>query len=145
MLGTPNIVGLPPFSKAVHNGNGHRRHHPREHMRGDVCCAALRAVAAATRYRDPQNAYSLADCALMHGTGVRYLRAAIALLKHDDPALIDAVVHGRINILAAAKPIEAEMRLVAAFQAASPQVRIAAGLKVGPGVIWDSMISPSLT
>jgi hypothetical protein len=134
------------LSKLVHNGgngNGHR-HHPHEHKRNGVCLAALRAFTAAQLYLAPENTFDLAECALRCGSGVVYVRAAIVLLEHDDPTLIDAVVHGRINILAAAKPIAAEMRLVAAFTAASPKARAAAGARIGSAAVWDSLIVPTI-
>lgn len=125
------------------NGNGHR-HHPHEHKRNGVCLAALRAFTAAQLYLAPENTFGLTECALRCGSSVAYIRAAIVLLEHADPALIDAVVHGRINILTAAKPIAAEMRLVAAFTAAPPKARAAAGARIGSALLWDDMITPSL-
>jgi hypothetical protein len=125
------------------NGNGHR-HHPYEHKRNGVCLAALRAFTAAQLYLAPENTFGLAECALRCGSGVAYVRAAIVLLEHADLALIDAVVYGRINILVAAKPIAAETKLIAAFTAASPKARAAAGAKLGPGVIWDTMVVPTI-
>jgi hypothetical protein len=147
MLGTPNIVDLSALCKTGSNGrNGNgRRHHPHELMRDGLCRAAARAFAAAELYRAPGNAFTLAECVLRHGSSVAYIRAAVALLEHNDPALIDAVVHGRINILVAAKPIMAEMKLIDAFASASPRARAAAGAKIGSGRLWDDMISPSLT
>jgi hypothetical protein len=147
MLGTPNIVARPPFSKAGsngRNGNGHR-HHPHEYMRDGTCRAAVRAFTAASMYRAPGNQCSLADCALMCGSCVAYIRAALVLLEHDDPVLIEQVMRGRINILAAAKEIKAEMKLVAAFRSASPAARAAAGARIGSGVLWDTMVEPAIS
>jgi hypothetical protein len=146
MLGTPNVVGLPAFCKAGNNGrngNGHR-HHPHEYMRDGICRAAARAFAGAQQYCAPDNAFTLAQCALRHGSSVSYIRAAAALIEHADPVLIDAVVHGRINILVAAKPIMAEMKLVSAFAAAPLKARAAAGVRIGSALLWDDMISPAL-
>jgi hypothetical protein len=135
------------LSKSVRNGNGHgndRRHHPHERMRDGTCRAAVRAFTAALLYRAPGSKLSLADCALMCNSCVRYIRAALLLLEHDNPALIEQVMHGKINILVAAKPIEAETKLIAAFTAAPPKARAAAGVKLGSGCVRDSMIVPAI-
>jgi hypothetical protein len=136
------------FGKPVRNGNGgngHHRHHAREHMRGGRRCAVMRSITAAELYLAPGNAFDLAECALRCGTGVRYVRAAIALLKHGDAGLLNAVIHGQVGILVAAKPIKAEMRLVAAFQAAPPRARAAAGARIGVGLVWDGMVVPAIS
>ena len=136
------------LSKPVRNGNGHgndRRRHPHERMRDGTCRAAVRAFTAALLYRAPGSKLSLADCALMCNSCVRYIRAALLLLEHDNPALIEQVMHGKINILVAAKPIEAETKLISAFEKAPPKARAAAGVRLGPGVVWDTMVVPSIS
>ena len=135
------------LSKPVRNGNGHgdRRHHPHERMRDGTCRAAVRAFTAALLYRAPGSKLSLADCALMCNSCVAYIRAALVLLEHDNPALIEQVMHGKINILVAAKPIEAETKLISAFEKAPPKARAAAGVRLGPGVVWDTMVVPSIS
>ena len=162
-MGNPNIVGLSPFGKAVRNGNGHgngRRHSPREYTRNGICLAALRAITAAQLYRDPQNAYTLAECALRCGSCVVYVRAAIVLLEHADSKLIDMVVYGRQHILEAAKSVEALVKLTVAYKAVAPKQalrfcasvglldlstaakRTEAASKLGVNTVWDDMVAP---
>jgi hypothetical protein len=137
------ISGMPDHSRSARNGNGNsRRHSPREHLRNGMCLAALRGFTAAKLYRAPENELTLGEAALRCGSCLHYVQAALVLFEHADPALIDRVIRGKVNILTAAESVKAEVKLTAAFRAASPQVRIAAAAKIGVDVLWDGMIEP---
>jgi hypothetical protein len=132
---------MPDHSRSARNGNGHR-HHARERFRDGVCLAALRAITGAQLYRAPDYVLTLRESALSCGSGVRYVQAAVTLLEHADPKLIDRVVSGKVNILVAAESVKAEVRLTAALRAASPEVRVAVASRVGVDNLWDTMIAP---
>jgi hypothetical protein len=159
----PILSGIPGFCKPVRNGNGigngHRRS-PREYNRNGVCLAALRAITAAQLYRDPQNAFTLAECALRCGSCVVYVRAAFVLLEHADHRLIDMVVRGKRHILEAARSVEALVKLTNAYKAVAPEQakrfcadaglvdlsttakRTEAASKLGVDLVWDDMVAP---
>jgi hypothetical protein len=59
--------------------------------------------------------------------------------------LIEQALYGKLNFLAAAKAVAAEAKLVAAFKAASPAARAAAGVRIGPAVLWDAMVEPAIS
>jgi hypothetical protein len=138
------LAGIPDLSRSVRNGNGHR-HSPREHLRNGVCLAALRSFTGAQLYRAPDNAFTLGECALRCGSCVAYVRAALVLLQHADPKLIDIVMRGRRSILDAAASVEAEVRLTAALMAASPRARVAAARRLGVDTVWDDMVEPLIS
>jgi hypothetical protein len=143
--------------------HGQHRHSPREHFRGNVCVAALRAFTGAELHRDDELDLTLREAAMRCGSNIRYVRAAIILLEHGDQNLIDQVLHGERNILAAAASVAVVVKLVTAFKAATSEnlasfsaitgmadlstsaKRTAAASKIGPAVVWDDMISPLLS
>jgi hypothetical protein len=91
---------------------------------------------------------------------VHYVQAATVLLEHGDQNLIDRVLRGRCSILAAAASVEALVKLLTAFKAASPETlakfytitgtadlstaakRTEAASKFGPEIVWEEMIVP---
>jgi len=157
-----HMARLPALNRAGPR-NGQQRHSPREHFRGNVCVAALRAFTAAELHRDDELGLTLREAAMRCGSNVRYVRAAIILLNHGDQNLIGRVLHGECPILIAAASIAPLVKLLGAFKTASPgtqaifsdvtglvdlsstAARTAAASKIGSAVIWDDMISPLLS
>jgi hypothetical protein len=97
------------------------------------------------------------------GSNIRYVRAAIILLKHGDQNLINQVLLGECSILVAAASVAPLVKLLDAYKAASPgtqmifsditgladlsstAARTAAASKLGSAVVWDDMINPLLS
>jgi hypothetical protein len=108
---------------------------------------------------------TLHQSAISVGSNVRYIMAAVLLIKANDTRLIDAVVHGNISILAAARLVKPQVKAIEAINAASPVNKAAiynstgltdelfrllvdsssakrtdAAARLGVGKVWDEMV-----
>jgi hypothetical protein len=157
------MANLPAIIKADSNG---RRRSSRCHFRNGMCCAAVRAIAAAESYLQ-QEFMTLEGAAIRHGSSVAYVRAAVILLKSENQQLIDQVLRGELLILEAAKLMVQFVKLVAAHRAATPanlndfftatgctadlakhlvgslpEERTRAARVLGAELTWDQMVAP---
>jgi hypothetical protein len=89
------------------------------------------ALAAARHYRDHE--VTQAQAARAHGSCVTYLRAALVVIQANDPQLLDAVLHGRASLLAAAELVGPKVRAIEALRAADPASRRAVFAALGYG------------
>jgi hypothetical protein len=143
--------------------NGQQRQSPRQQFRKGICTAALRAFTAGELYRDQQFQLTLAEAALRVGSNIAYVRAAIILLEHGDPVLINRVLYGKCNILEAAASVAVVVKLVTAFKLATSEnlatfsaisgmadlstsaKRTAAANRLGTETVWNDMIAPLMS
>src|SRR5262245_57085952 len=149
------MAAMPGFFKSVlHAG----RRSPHQHFRDGVCRAALRAFTAAEYRREHES--TLVDASARHGSCVAYVAAADTLIEHGDQILINRVLRGGCSILAAAATVEGLVKLVNAFETATPETRAKffaatgtadlsttakrteAASKLGPETVWEEMIVP---
>jgi hypothetical protein len=117
-----------------------RRQSARGHFRNGQRAAVVRAVTAARLYLSGAEP-TLASAAVACGSGVVYVRAAIAVLRREQPALLADVLTGRTSLLRAAKPRKPETLAEHFARAPREEWREAARL-IGPGRIWDEMLVP---
>jgi hypothetical protein len=114
-----------------------------------------------------QGKITLAQAAISVGSNVRYIMAAVLLIKSHDMRLINDAVHGNIPILVAAKLVKPQVLVVEALKTASPAnlaaiydathftnelskllvdtppaERTEAAAKLGADIVWDQMVSP---
>jgi hypothetical protein len=75
-------------------------------------------------------------------SNVTYVRAAVTLLRAQDAALTDRVNDGDVRLLDAAASVRRRVKLVEAFRDAAPDDLAAFARTIGPGVLFDSAISP---
>lgn len=103
------------------------------------------------------------------GSCIRYVEAAITLIKSDDRPLMDAVMRGDISILAAAEAVEPFVMMLDGFKKSSPKnrddffaatgctndlgqhlvasslaERTRAAARLGTAQVWDTMLNPLL-
>ena len=119
--------------------------HPR--IRDGVNAASLKAFTAAKFYLNKianDESVTLKWAALSHGTNINYVRAAITVLEVGDQRLIKIVLCGDESILAVAKALGPQLKLVKAMADASPAAWTAAARTYGPNQIWDRMVAPLL-
>jgi hypothetical protein len=105
--------------------------------------AVLRALTGARLYGNGST-ISLADAAESVGSNVRYVRAAVTILKAENPNLIWEVLWGPGNLLATAAKVRKRADLVAAYRKASPDDRKVFGWTVGPATVFDEVVVPAL-
>jgi hypothetical protein len=91
------------------------------------------ALAAARFYLDQTPKVTQAEAARAHGSCVTYLQAALVVIQANDAKLLDAVLHGRASLLAAAELMGPRVRAIEAFQAADPASRRAVLTALGYG------------
>jgi hypothetical protein len=119
-----------------------RKRKHQKNQRGERL-AVIRALTGARLYRDGK-ADTLAEAAEKVGSCVAYVRAAITLYEADDINLLIAVRLGCVSLLVAAAKARRRIKLIDAYEQASPDDRKALGEMVGVGVIWDETIAPTL-
>ena len=158
----PQMASSTADRKAEFNGNGKRKRKPRINKDG-VCLAAKRSLAAAQAYLEGRFS-TLRGAAEAHGACIRYVEAGVTLLKYQgmsgDPSLTNEVVHSHRSMLEAVAWVEKLVRLVDAYDQApavtkanfhlitgtadlsTPEKCLEYGRKVGPGRVWDTMVSP---
>jgi hypothetical protein len=145
--------------RRAHRSRRRQRFHDGQHL------AVLRAFLAARAYAAGWFT-TLVAAAVFAGSNVHYVRAALALLQNGDEALIDHVRRGNVSILAAAKQVQPQVKLIEAYKKATPanreafypvadlgehilyssaEKRAAAGRVVGVDLIWDGLINPVIT
>jgi hypothetical protein len=108
-------------------------------MRHGVCAAALRAITAARLYASgtiPNLIRAAESC----GSNVRYIRAAIVLLRSEDFVLLDRVLRGHVPLLAAASQVQRFVDLVAAYQAADVKDHVDSFRVLGPERVFDEAV-----
>jgi hypothetical protein len=127
------------------SGNGHK-HRIRTHIYKGQCRAAVQAVTAARAYLGGLPwAPTIAVAALYHGSTPNYVVAAIVILRSKDEHALNLVLQGRWALLEAAAKLKPRVRLIEAFDHASPADRAALGRMRSVTAIWDEVIMPALT
>ena len=139
-----------------------RKHKPRINNDG-ICLAAKRGMRAARAYL-AGTFDTLKEAAEAHGTCVPYVESGIILVKFErltgDWSLTWEVVHGWRSMLEAAEQAQTLVRLLDALELApsatkdafftitgtadlsTPEKCLEYGKKIGPGRVWDLMVSP---
>jgi hypothetical protein len=113
----------------------------------------VRACTGARLYLDKQVS-SLVAAAEACGSNINYVRAAIALLKADDPSLLNLAMVGWISLTGAADH-QARLRhktarmtvdeVVETWRAWTPEQRAEFGRGAGVAEVWDHAIAPVIT
>ena len=135
-----DVVTSSSISPEIRKPHRVRRQFLRDGRRG----AVIRALTAASIER---TAYPLLPGVEAHeatGSNRRYLWAATILLKAEDPTLIQAVLEGRVGLIAAAKQLQRAANVVAAIRKASPEDLEFAGRTLGAELVFNRMVSPAL-
>jgi hypothetical protein len=132
--------------EASHNGNGaarqvrRRRWSARQHfLRDGQRAAVLRAITAARGYLDgtfPTLCVAAQSC----GTNPTYVRAAITLLRAEDPLLLHRVLRGWYPLVKTAAQIEPRVKLVRAYHSASDEDRVAWARAEGAERVFDVLV-----
>jgi hypothetical protein len=137
--------------KHLGNGTRRRRQSARRHFRNGHRAAVVRATTAARLYLDGQ-APSLVAAAEACGSNINYIRAAVTLLKADDPSLLNSAMAGWVSLSGA---VDQERRRVKAarvtfaeavetWRAWTPEQRAAFGRGAGVANLWDDAIVPTI-
>ena len=105
--------------------------------------AALRALTAASLRLNGAFS-SQAQAAAACGSGVVYVRAAVAILRSEDASVRDEVLTGQLPLLAAAALVEKRAAIVAAYRQATAADRIAFAKAIGPTVLFDNDLVPAM-
>jgi hypothetical protein len=107
--------------------------------------AARRAFMGANLHLGvPVAPLTLNEAAAAVASTPQYVAAATIVLQGDDPNLITRVLRGDVSLPNAANQVRARVKLIAAFQNASPDDRIALGKAVGVDRVFDDSIAPLL-
>jgi hypothetical protein len=105
----------------------------------------IQALNAACMLRDHTlGVETVTAASALCGVNHRYTVAAITVLAAGDKALVDDVLAGRIHLLTAADQVKNRARLIAAYQAASPEDRLALARAIGVDKLFDTAIAPLL-
>ena len=86
---------------------------------------------------------TLASAAECVGSNVQYIKAAIVLLKAEDPALLSRALRGHVPLLAAAKQARCLVELIAAYRSAGDPDRIAFARACGIERIFETLVAAS--
>jgi hypothetical protein len=111
----------------------------RRHMRHGVRAAALRAITAARLYLSGQIP-NLAKAAESCGSNVKYVCAAIILLRSENSVLLDRVLRGDVAIQVAARQVRRLVDLVAAYRAADVNYHVASFRTLGTDRVFDELV-----
>lgn len=87
---------------------------------------------------------TLAMAAESCGSTVAYITSAITVLKTEDPALMTAVLDGRVKLYAAAQAMKPLANLLSAYRNTDSSDRFAFTQAVGTAEVWDRLIMPAL-
>jgi hypothetical protein len=129
-------------SPAAVNG---KRHRVRSQIHDGQRRAALQAITAARAYLDKLPwAPTIADAARCHGSTTSYVVAAIAILRSNDEHALQLVLCGARSLLETAARLKPRVKLIDAFNRATPSDRLALGQAVGVDKVWDAVIAPAL-
>jgi hypothetical protein len=130
--------------KPISGRNPRKRHRSsRRQFRNGQRAAVIRALAAARLYAsDP--ICSLMGAATSCGSNVPYIRAAITLVKSEQPGTLRAALSGDVSLLQAAAQITCVADLVAAYRRAGASDRILFGRTIGPEAVFSTIVEPAL-
>ena len=104
---------------------------------------AVRAFTAARLYLNDDAVPTLAAAAESCGSNVAYVRAAITLVKTDNPALVSDVLAGQVPILQAAAQVRPVVDLVTAYREAKDPDRVAFARACGAEAIFNVLVAAS--
>ena len=123
-----------------------RRRQPRQRRyRNGQRAAVARAIAGAKLLLGlPVRVTSQDEAAATVGVAVRYVTAAAAVLKAENPELLDAVLTGRVPLPVAGKEARKRGDLIEAYRKAAPTDRIVLARAIGPTKLWDEAVAPTL-
>jgi hypothetical protein len=85
---------------------------------------------------------TLAAAAIACGSNVRYVSAAVTLLRSENSALLSRALCGTMPLLAVASEAKRVASLVSAYRAASADDLAAFTRIIGPANVWDNTIAP---
>jgi hypothetical protein len=127
-------------------GSGPRHKYPKRgrRFRFGIRTAAARAFAGAHHYLNAAGDLSLELAALMTGSSVAYVKAAITIIQSEDHELADRVLIGEAPVLATARALTRRAKLMDGFRQAAPEDLAAFGRTVGAGTIFDGIVIPAL-
>jgi hypothetical protein len=108
-------------------------------MRYGVRAAALRAITAA-RLHLSGAIPNLLKAAESCGSNVKYVCAAIILLRSENSVLLDRVLRGHVSILAAASQVRRLVELIAAYRATNEKDHITFARAAGPDRLFEEIV-----
>jgi hypothetical protein len=129
-----------------------RRASSRRHFRNGQRAAVVRATTGARLYLEKQ-VPTLAVAAEACGSNVHYIRAAVDLLKADDPSPLNLAMAGWVSLTGAADQERRRLKAprvsvdeaVASWRVWTPAQRAEFGRGAGISEIWDCAISPVIS
>lgn len=127
-------------SRAPGRSRQYRSSHRR--FRNGQCAAVLRAVTGGRLYLN-KAVPTLASAAECVGSNVQYIKAAIVLLKAEDPTLLSRALRGHVPLLAAAEQARCLVELIAAYRNARDQDRVAFARVCGIERIFETLVAAS--
>jgi hypothetical protein len=133
-------LSKPVRSNGGDNGKPHRRRHAR--FRNGCRLAALRGYAGAKLVLD--KGVDPVEAAVMTGSCPGYVCALAAVLKNGDATLLNAVLEGRVPVMAAAAQVRALAKLLTAYMTASATTKVAFGSIVGTDRLFDEVVAPAM-
>jgi hypothetical protein len=123
----------------------HRRRQSRPRYSQLPHHAVERAVASARAlHGEPLGVDSVAEAATMFGVSPAYTSAAVTVLSAEAPELLEAVLHGNVSLLAAAKSVRQRVKLLTALREATADDLARAAAVVGVDRVWDRLIAPNV-
>jgi len=131
--GKPGIWGRRP----------RRRRRNQQRLKDGTRAAACRAIMAARIYHSSMVS-TLHAAAVGCNVSIPYVRAALVVLQTEDAALLQAILDGKVQLLAAAAAMKGTAALISAYRDADPIDKHAFGCAVQVGTVWDEVISPLL-
>jgi len=75
------------------------------------------------------------------GSNVKYIQAAIVLLRADNASLVRDVRRGNISLLQAAREAQRLVNLITAYRAATDPDRVAFAKAVGVETVFDPLVA----
>jgi hypothetical protein len=108
-------------------------------MRHGVCAAALRAITAARLYLSGQipNLHKAAESC---GSNVKYVLAAIVVLRSENSVLLDRVLRGHVPLLAAASQVRRLVELLDAYKATNEKDHVTCFRTAGPDRVFEEVV-----
>jgi hypothetical protein len=86
----------------------------------------------------------LADVAEACGSNVRYVQAALVLIKSENADLLSRVLKGHAPLLATAAQAQRVANLVSAYRQAQPDDLVELGRTVGAEAVFGNVIEPAI-
>ena len=87
---------------------------------------------------------TIVKAAVATGTTRAAVNAALIVLQNGDEGLAASVLKGRESLSRAADKVRGRVKLIEAFQSATPDDRVAFARAIGPTELFEAAIEPAL-